>query len=285
MDDFGLMVAQYNAVLPTLSDAQYTELQVDENGRLLVQADVSVVIDFLGTNGASDSSNILIVGTEDGTAGGAAHAIRVDAGGRIIISEIVAPVTVQATDLDIRDLDFNADSVTAHQGGTWTIDSITDPVTVQATDLDVRDLAFATDKVDVSGSVIDVVVESAGDETFAGSDEAGDGLVTIPSDDFVDVASVAVGAGESLNIYGWDFDADKNVTARLVVVDGSTVVRYLKVKVNSSAMPGREEHYSESGRIEIAGLADRTVKVQIAKRQAGGGDANASASIHARKLV
>lgn len=52
------------------------------------------------------------------------------------------------------DLNYTDDSVTAHQGGTWIIDSITNTVTVQATDLDIRDLTFATDKVDVSGSVI-----------------------------------------------------------------------------------------------------------------------------------
>jgi hypothetical protein len=61
---------------------------------------------------------------------------------------------VSATDLDIRDLAFATDSVTAHQGGTWTIDSITNAVTVTATNLDIRDLAFATDKVDVSGSEV-----------------------------------------------------------------------------------------------------------------------------------
>lgn len=41
------------------------------------------------------------------------------------------------------DLNFADDSVTAHQGGTWTIDSITNAVTVQATDLDIRDLTQA----------------------------------------------------------------------------------------------------------------------------------------------
>lgn len=39
-------------------------------------------------------------------------------------------IEVTATDLDIRDLAFATDSVTAHQGGTWTIDSITNEVTV-----------------------------------------------------------------------------------------------------------------------------------------------------------
>src|SRR3990167_8325371 len=34
--------------------------------------------------------------------------------------------------------------------------SVTEPVTVDATNLDIRDLAFATDKVDISGSSVDV---------------------------------------------------------------------------------------------------------------------------------
>lgn len=54
------------------------------------------------------------------------------------------------------DLDFNDDSVTAHQGGTWTIDSITNAVTVQATDLDIRDLDSATDSVTVVATQLDV---------------------------------------------------------------------------------------------------------------------------------
>lgn len=307
MNDFGLLIAQYNSTLPTLASGDFTELQVDASGRLLVQANVSVVQDALGINVADDDSNVLIVGSEDGTGAGARHAIRVSANGSIIIDSIANAVTVEATDFDIRDLAFATDSVTAHQGGTWVIDSITDPVTVQATDLDIRDLAFATDKVDVTDSKVilkdadgdelainadgsinvqgQLELGAAGAEEFAGSDEAGDGLVAVPSTTYVDVASIAVGAGEELYLYGWDFDADLNVTARLVVVDDVTVSRYLKVKLNSSAMPGREEHWSEGGRIEIAGAADRTVKVQIAKRGAGGGTANASASIHARKLV
>ena len=56
-------------------------------------------------------------------------------------------IEVTATNLDIRDLAFATDSVTAHQGGTWTIDSITNPVTVTATNLDIRDLTSATDSV------------------------------------------------------------------------------------------------------------------------------------------
>ena len=63
------------------------------------------------------------------------------------VNIINASIAVTATDLDIRDLAFATDSVTAHQGGTWTIDSITNAVTVQATDLDIRDLTAASDSV------------------------------------------------------------------------------------------------------------------------------------------
>jgi hypothetical protein len=65
-------------------------------------------------------------------------------------------INVEASDLDIRDLAFATDSVTAHQGGTWTIDSITNDVTVIATDLDIRDLNSATDSVTVLASDLDI---------------------------------------------------------------------------------------------------------------------------------
>lgn len=57
-------------------------------------------------------------------------------------------VTVSATDLDIRNLVFATDKVDV------TGSDVT--ATVTATDLDIRDLAFATDKVDVSGSAVTV---------------------------------------------------------------------------------------------------------------------------------
>lgn len=124
------------------------------------------------------------------------------AGGTLITSTTVGPdegldvnvlntITVQATDLDIRDLSHTQDSVkvgdgtdflavnadgsinitdnggsitvdgtvaatqsgswtvAATQSGTWTIDSITNPVTVSATDLDIRDLSHTQDSVKI----------------------------------------------------------------------------------------------------------------------------------------
>src|SRR3990167_6065317 len=71
---------------------------------------------------------------------------------------VTEPVTVDATNLDIRDLTFITDKVDASGssgvGVTGIFFQATQPVS--ATDLDIRDLAFATDKVDISGSSVDV---------------------------------------------------------------------------------------------------------------------------------
>jgi hypothetical protein len=65
---------------------------------------------------------------------------------------VAEPVTVDATDFDIRDLTFATDSVDVSGSAV----SITGSVVVTATDLDIRNLVFATDKVDVSGSSVTV---------------------------------------------------------------------------------------------------------------------------------
>lgn len=61
-------------------------------------------------------------------------------------------ITVDATNLDIRDLVFASDKVDV-SGSSVTVSG---SVTVTATDLDIRNLVFATDKVDVSGSAVTV---------------------------------------------------------------------------------------------------------------------------------
>ena len=62
--------------------------------------------------------------------------LKVESDGSINVNATLGSVT----DLDIRDLVYTQDSITAHQGGSWT-------VTATATDLDIRDLAAAQDSV------------------------------------------------------------------------------------------------------------------------------------------
>lgn len=420
MSDFGLLVAQYNSSLPTLTSGQYTGLQVDVNGRLLVQADVSVLVDFLGLNGASDNANILIVGTEDGTSGGTAHAVRLSSNGSVVIDDGGGSITVDAsdldirdldagqdniaisdgtdqleingdgsinavvtaTDLDIRDLDFATDSVDVSNstnvavvdgGGSLTVDAtdldirdlthvsdsikigdgtdfvavnndgslnITDnggSLTVDATDLDIRDLDFATDSVDVSNSTnvavvdgggsltvdavdldirdldasqdnvaisdgtdqleinadgsinVNATIAAAGTEEYAVTDNftaAADGLATITASGtpWVDVASIAVGAGETLYLYGYEWCCDANANARIITDDTTDIIVY-KQSLNSSSQPNVGSFFSEPGRIEIPGAASLSVKLQIKKRSVAGGDALGSGSLHARLLT
>lgn len=82
----------------------------------------------------------------------AGDALAIDAAGKI-------GAVVEATDLDIRDLDFATDSVDV-SGSTVELGATTlaalESITVVATDLDIRDLAFATDKVDVTGSEVEL---------------------------------------------------------------------------------------------------------------------------------
>ncbi len=101
--------------------------------------------------------------------------LTVNADGSLNITDNGGSLTVDATDLDIRDLTSASDSVEVLQAthdnlnananlqvGDADVDN-TNPVpvsdaggslTVDATDLDIRDLAFATDKVDATGSEV-----------------------------------------------------------------------------------------------------------------------------------
>jgi hypothetical protein len=170
--DFGLLIAKYNSTLPTLTDGNLSELQVDSNGRLLVQADVSVVIDFLGLNGASDSSNILIVGTEDGTGTGTSHAVKVASDGSIVISDGASSITVDASNLDIRDLTHVSDSVKIGDGtdflaiatdGSIAVTDNGSSLTVDATNLDIRDLSASQDNIKISDGTDALEIIADGD--------------------------------------------------------------------------------------------------------------------------
>ena len=101
--------------------------------------------------------------------------LAVNSDGSVNITDNGASVTVDATDLDIRDLDSTQDSVEALQsthdnlnvnanlqvgdtdvanGNPVPVSDAGGSLTVDSTDLDIRDLVFASDKVDASGSTV-----------------------------------------------------------------------------------------------------------------------------------
>lgn len=64
------------------------------------------------------------------------------------VNLINASIVVTASDLDIRDLVYTSDSVTAYQGtDPWVIGDGGNSITVDASDLDIRDLTAASDSV------------------------------------------------------------------------------------------------------------------------------------------
>lgn len=76
--------------------------------------------------------------------------LTVNADGSVNITDNGSSITVDAVDLDIRNLVFATDKVDVSGSNV----SITGTVAVSATDLDIRNLTFAQDKVDASGSVV-----------------------------------------------------------------------------------------------------------------------------------
>lgn len=122
---------------------------------------------------SQNQDSVLIYGSDDG--GTTKRVIKTDSGGAIQVDLEVANVTVingagasavniqdggnsitvDALDLDIRNLVFATDKVDV-SGSTISVTQGTSPWIVSATDFDIRDLAFATDKVDVSGSSVSV---------------------------------------------------------------------------------------------------------------------------------
>lgn len=107
--------------------------------------------------------------------------LTVNADGSVNVTDNGSSLTVDANNLDIRDLTSASDSVSVLQathdnlnananlqvGNTDVANGNPVPVsdaggslTVDATDLDIRNLLFATDKVDVSGSAITAVVSA-----------------------------------------------------------------------------------------------------------------------------
>lgn len=110
-----------------------------------------LIFDATDADSIADSANVgAYVRSDDGTLI-THHTVGSDEGLDVYL--LNTSITVDATDLDIRDLDYNNDSVTAHQGGTWTIDSITNDVNVTATDLDIRDLTHLTDSIKIGDGV------------------------------------------------------------------------------------------------------------------------------------
>lgn len=356
MQDFGLLIGMHYDVLPTLTDAQPSELMLDSSGRLIISG--RYIRDDAA--GATDAGiNILAVRAD--TAGSLVSAdgdyspLQVDADGALrvtgelnVVEEDVYEegeaftagdkgtfvlavredtLVAMANDdgdysrfkvnakgeLYIKDADALAELVSANSTLT-TIDGTLaglshledeahasgDPGIMSLavrrdanTSLVSTDGDYAPLQVDADGQLkvvipkgVEVGILPLGSEAFSVTDDLtpnADGLETITAaaTPWVTVASLAVGAGETAYLFGYQWVCDQNAQARIVTDDGSDVVVY-KQGLNSSAQPEVNAHFTSEGRIEIPGAADLELRLQIKKRSAAGGNASGSGSMHVR---
>lgn len=289
-------------------NGEYTALQVDANGRLKVATVVNVEpsdAEFLEDSAhTSGDAGVHVLAVRQDTlavstsADGDYASVKVDSLGSVYVADKTAQASlanidasVNAIEASVAAIEADVDALTktedaAHVSG----DKGVMPLAVRHdanTSLVSADGDYTPLQVDATGNLKTVAhVDATGTEAFDATDSlapAGDGIVTITASGtpWITVASVAVGAGISGYVYGFSWSCDANADARLISDDGTDIIVY-KRTLNSSAMPGYSEHFSEGGRIEIAGSATMNIKLQIKKRSATGANASGSGSLHVR---
>ena len=136
-------------------------------------------------------------------------------------------LTVDSVNLDIRDLVSSTDSIAAVQSGNWVIQSITNTVTVTATDLDIRNLGYAADSVKIYGSEgVPVKTDATGQiyaVTSAASVDAIEKAYTfsnIATGSWVEIGSYTVTTAKSLKIDGAKLTAGYDIEVK--ISDGTT---------------------------------------------------------------
>lgn len=186
--------------------------------------------------------------------------LTVNADGSVNITDNGGSLTVDATNLDIRDLTSASDSVEVLQNthddlnananiqvnntdvGNANPVPVSDAggsLTVDATDLDIRNLVFATDKVDVSGSSITATV-SATDLDIRDLDAAQDNVAISDGTDTLainaDGSLNAVVTATDLDIRNLVFATDKvDVSGSTVALDAGTLAALESITVQNGA--------------------------------------------------
>jgi hypothetical protein len=269
----------------TDTDGDYASFFVNTNGELYVKdTDVADKLDTVNTNLNNIETDIEAGNTTLGNIETELQTANTNLGN--IETDIEAGNTI-LTDIETNTqalADAVHDEDSAHNSGDKGnfILGVRNDNDVDLTDTDGDYSPFATDSAGRLKTVTSVATE--GTEEYGVSDALvndEDGLITA-TDAFTDVASIAVGVGETAFVYGWQWAADKNAVGRLIVDDGASVQVY-KMSLNSSAMPSYMEHWSKDGRIEIPGSATTNIKLQVCRRDSGAGTTKATGSIHVRK--
>ena len=183
---------QHIAVLAQDGSNNYAYLELGDNGGLKVD-----IVDATGITVEVDIDQYVdgftIIGGEQGTVamgsdGTNLQFINVDSAGTIAIQDNGGSITVDATDLDIRDLTSASDSVEVLQATASNLNA-----TVVATDFDIRDLDATQDNVAISD----------GTETLAVNVDGSINTVTTKAQQEVEYGNVAVAKSANATIVSY----------------------------------------------------------------------------------
>lgn len=252
------------------ADGQVAPLQLTNDGRLRVDAEVSV---STGSDKVEDSAHSsgdvgcfnLGIRMVDITADNSALLAGTNGDYQAFFTNSKGEMYVKDTDVATALSDITHDEDAAHSSGDKGVMSlgVANEALADLSSADGDYTPFAVDKKGrqlITGSIS---VESVGTENDLGVDPASDGEIDVAyhASNFTDIVSIAVGAGETLFIHGFDVGSDVLVAARLVVFDDTTlteVIRKLPVIENQGWIDPKFLRP-----VEIAGVADRTVKLQV----------------------
>lgn len=206
--------------------------------------------------------------------------LTVNSDGSVNITDNGASITIDATDLDIRDLAFATDKVDV-SGSEVSLDATTlaalENITVTATDLDIRDLAFATDKVDVSGSEVSLdattlaALESITVENGAGAaavniQDGGNSITVDATDlDIRDLTHVSdsVKIGDGTDFLAINSDGSINVIAQ--EDPGTETVHYNTAPaVAAAASSNHDLVFANASRLyQVLATASGKLKIEV----------------------
>lgn len=306
----------------TSDNLDYSAFSVDKFGRLKVAADVSVDPSAAEFNedapNASGDTGLHVLTVRQDTlaistsADGDYADFKVNAKGELYVIDKDANASLDAIEASAASIDTK---LTTTNSTLATIDTSLNNI-----ETDIANLTQAEDSVHVSGDTgvmslavrndaggtmvsadgdysplqvnatgelrVTATLSPIGSEQYSVTDAlaaGGDGLITITAaaTPFITVASFAHTSGTAY-VFGYQFACDQNADAQLITDNGTDVIVY-KRSLNSSSMPSISEHFSNEGRIKILGSAGLQIKLQIKKRSATGGNAQASGNIHIRK--
>lgn len=295
-----LAVRQDTLAPSTDADGDYSSFKVNADGELYVaDSEARTSLAAIAVDIAAIEAELLDQGTtldaietellDQGTTLDSIETEIIDQGTTLdaIETELLDQgTTLDSIDTEIQSITHDEDS--AHTSGDAGVMSLAVRADADGSLVD-TDGDYAPLQVDANGK-LKVVAESdaPGSESYTVTDDlaaGGDGLETITAagTPWVTVASLAVGAGQTAFLYGYQWACDQNAQFRIVTDDTVDTV-YYKTGVNSSAQPGSSEHFSEGGRIEIPGAANLEVRLEIKKRITPGGNANGTGSLHLRVI-